>query len=79
MSALTSVAVVAMGVVGTVVVLVRDPFRQVLVTSVFGVVTAVVMLLLGAPDVALSEIVVGGVVVPVVVLLALSRLGEMDP
>lgn len=58
---------------GTGVALNRDPVRQALVASFFGLMLAVLFLLLQAPDVALSEIVVGAVAVPLMILLALAK------
>jgi uncharacterized MnhB-related membrane protein len=64
-------AFVAAGGVG--VVLSRDPAEQSVALSLFGLLLAVLFLLLDAPGVALSEIVVGSVIVPLMVLLALSK------
>ena len=64
--------VVALG--GTAVVLTRDPARQALVTSVFGVSLAVLFLAFQAPDVALSQIVVGAVVLPAMIMLTLRKI-----
>lgn len=64
--------VVALG--GTAVVLTRDPARQALVTSVFGVSLAVLFLAFQAPDVALSQIVVGAVALPAMIMLALRKI-----
>ena len=60
MTALQSVCLIAVAVAGTAVVLTRDPLRQAVA--------------FGAPDVALSQIVVAGVAVPVMVLLALAKI-----
>jgi uncharacterized MnhB-related membrane protein len=57
---------------------VRDPLRQLIVTGGFGVALAVLFLVFGAPDVALSEIVVATVVVPLMALLALLRLARRE-
>ena len=64
--------VVALG--GTAVVFTRDPARQALVTSVFGVSLAILFLAFQAPDVALSQIVVGAVVLPAMIMLALRKI-----
>lgn len=64
--------VVALG--GTAVVLTREPARQALVTSVFGVSLAVLFLAFQAPDVALSQIVVGAVALPAMIMLALRKI-----
>jgi energy-converting hydrogenase B subunit D len=71
---LAVLAVVAVG--GTATVAVRDPVRQLVVSGGFGLALALMFLVYGAPDVALSQVVVGAVVVPVMVLLALARLAR---
>jgi energy-converting hydrogenase B subunit D len=67
-----TLVIVALG--GTAVVLTREPARQALVTSVFGVSLAVLFLAFQAPDVALSQIVVGAVALPAMIMLALRKI-----
>jgi energy-converting hydrogenase B subunit D len=74
MSVLQTVCLVAVAVAGTATVLTRDPLRQTVSSSMFGLTLAVLFLAFGAPDVALSQIVVAGVAVPVMVLLALAKI-----
>ena len=74
MTALHLACLAAVAVTGTVVVAVRDPLRQVVCAGFFGLALAVLFLAFGAPDVALSQIVVGSVAVPAMVLLALAKL-----
>jgi uncharacterized MnhB-related membrane protein len=64
----------AVAVAGTATVLIRKPLRQAVASGVLGLSLAVLFLAFGAPDVALSQIVVAGVAVPVMVLLALAKL-----
>jgi len=73
-SALQTVGLLAVAVPGTATVLTRDPLRQALSSGVLGLALAVLFLAFGAPDVALSQIVVAGVAVPVMVLLALAKI-----
>ena len=61
-------------VAGTGVVLTRDPFSQTIGLSFFGLTLALMFFILQAPDVALSQIVVGAVALPLMVLLALARI-----
>lgn len=68
-------ALVALG--GTAVVLTRDPRRQLFVAGIFGLLLAALFHALHAPDVALSEIVVGSVVVPMLVVATLVKLEKM--
>jgi energy-converting hydrogenase B subunit D len=72
-TALQLAALLAVTVSGTATVLVRDPSRQVVIGGFFGLSLAVLFFVLGAPDVALSQIVVSAVAVPVMALLALAR------
>jgi len=74
MNALQAVCLLVVAAAGTGTVLTRDPLRQTLAAAVFGLALAVLFLAFGAPDVALSQIVVAGVAVPVMVLLALAKI-----
>jgi energy-converting hydrogenase B subunit D len=71
-----AIAMVSMGIVGTAVVLARDPLRQALILGVYGMTMIVTFFALQAPDVALSAIVVTSVGLPPMVLLALRKLRE---
>jgi uncharacterized MnhB-related membrane protein len=57
---------------GGCVALIRDPRRQVMAISANGVVLALLFLALRAPDVAYSEIVVGGAALPLLFLVTLA-------
>jgi energy-converting hydrogenase B subunit D len=61
------------GAAGTGVVLTRDPTSQIIGVSFFGLVLALMFLIFQAPDVALSQIVIGAVALPLMVLLALAK------
>ena len=71
-----AIAVVAMGIVGTAVVLARDPLRQVFVLGIYGMTMIAAFFALQAPDVALSAIVITTVGLPPMVLLALRKLRQ---
>lgn len=58
---------------GLGVVLTRDPLRQTVVVSFYGLLLALLFFALQAPDVALSAIVVGTVALPLMILLALAK------
>lgn len=60
-------------VTGTAVVLTREPGRQAIVLSGYGVVLGVLMLALQAPDVAMSQLAVGSAVVPLLVVLTIAK------
>jgi len=59
---------------GTSVVATRDPLRQAMLASFFGILLALLFFVLQAPDVALSEIVVGAVALPLMILLSLAKI-----
>jgi energy-converting hydrogenase B subunit D len=71
MTAIVLVAVTLVGVVGTVVALTFRPERQAIALSVFGLALTVLFVALQAPDVALSQLVIGGAVVPLMVMLTI--------
>jgi energy-converting hydrogenase B subunit D len=62
---------------GTAVVLIRDPLRQAIVASIFGLLLALLFFAFQAPDVALSQIVVGSVALPLMIVLTLSKLARL--
>ena len=76
MTVLQAVALLTVAGGGTAVVLTRDPTRQVIVTGFFGLLLGILFFIFQAPDVALSQIVVGGIALPVMVLLTLAKLRE---
>ena len=76
MSVLQVAALVLVAAGGTAVVLSRDPLRQALIVSIYGLLLAVLFFIFQAPDVALSQIVVGTIAIPILVLLALTRVRE---
>ncbi len=73
MSVLVAVALVLTAVGGTAVVLTREPVHQAIVLSVFGLLLAILFVVLQAPDVALSQLVIGAAVLPLMVLLAIAK------
>jgi uncharacterized MnhB-related membrane protein len=66
---LTFVLLAAVAVVAT-----QDPRRQAVTLSIFGLSLTLLFMVLEAPDVALSQVAVGTAVVPLMVLLAISRI-----
>jgi energy-converting hydrogenase B subunit D len=77
-TALTLLALGLAAVAGTVVVVTRDVTHQAIVHAVYGLVLGLVFLLLQAPDVALAQAAVSGVLLPLLVLIALAKLREQD-
>jgi energy-converting hydrogenase B subunit D len=61
---------------GAAVVLTRDPLHQAIVASDYAQLLGILFLVLQAPDVALSQIVVGAVALPLMILLALAKCRE---
>jgi energy-converting hydrogenase B subunit D len=61
-------AVGAAGLVAT-----RDPVRLAIVSSIYALLLAVLFTVFQAPDVALSEIAVGAIAFPLVVVVAVAK------
>lgn len=72
--ALTIAALLLTAFMATSVVLTRDPARQAIVLSAYGLVLAVLFVVMQAPDVAMSQTAVGTVVVPLIVMLAVHAI-----
>jgi uncharacterized MnhB-related membrane protein len=65
-------------VAGTAVVLTRNPVSQVIGLTFYGLVLTLMFFIFQAPDVAFSQIVVGAVVLPLMVLLTLAKLKSRE-
>jgi energy-converting hydrogenase B subunit D len=72
-AALIVVALLLVAAAGTAVVATDDPARQAVTLSAYGVVLALLFLVLQAPDVALSQIAVGTALVPLMVMLTVRK------
>jgi uncharacterized MnhB-related membrane protein len=75
---LQAVVLGLVAIVGTAVVLARDPLKQSMVVGVYGFLLAVLFFVFQAPDVALSQIVVATVALPIMILLALAKIREHE-
>lgn len=73
MTVLQVAALAAVALGGGAVVLSPDPLRQVIVLGIYGLALTMLFFVFQDPDVALSEIVVSTVGLPVMVLLALRK------
>ena len=73
---IAALAAVAIG--GGAVVISPDPLRQVIVLGIFGMSLTFLFFVFQDPDVALSEIVVSSVGLPLMVLLALRKVNEQN-
>jgi uncharacterized MnhB-related membrane protein len=70
---LQSVALALVVLTAPAVVLSRDPLKMIVVNGLYGLLLVLVFVLYGAPDVALSMLVVSTVAYPLVVLVAIAR------
>jgi len=75
-NALIAVALTLVLVGAVAVVVTDDPARQAVTLSVYGLLMAVLFVLLAATDVALSQIVVGTAIVPLMVMLTIRKIRE---
>ncbi|HEY2550619.1 MAG TPA: hydrogenase subunit MbhD domain-containing protein [Streptosporangiaceae bacterium] len=78
MDALQVTILVLVAAGAAVVVKTRDPVRQVVLLSFYGLLLALLFLAFQAPDVTLSELVVGAVLLPVLLLLTLTRVRRRE-
>lgn len=69
-------AMVAAG--GLAVVLTRDPLSQAIVVSFYGILLALMFFLFQAPDVALSQITIGALALPLMILLSLAKIRRRE-
>ncbi|HEX8947598.1 MAG TPA: hydrogenase subunit MbhD domain-containing protein [Dissulfurispiraceae bacterium] len=74
MTALHFIIYLLLAVVGAGVVFTRDPLPQAIVAGIYGMLLSLLFIALQAPDVALSEIAIGAVMFPLMVLLALTKI-----
>jgi energy-converting hydrogenase B subunit D len=73
MDALQVTILVLVAAGATAVVLIRVPARQVIALSAYGLLLAVLFMAFQAPDVTLSELTVGAVALPILLLLTLAK------
>ncbi len=73
---IAALSAVALG--GGAVVITSDPLRQTIVLGMFGLSLTMLFFVFQAPDVALSEIVVSSVGLPVMILLAIRKVREQE-
>jgi energy-converting hydrogenase B subunit D len=77
-TALQIAALAAVALLGGGVVAATDPLRQTFVLGIYGLALTMMFFVFQAPDVALSEIVVSTVGLPVMVLLALRKVRQHE-
>ncbi len=77
-TALQAAILVLVAAGATAVVLMRQPSRQVVLLSVYGLLLAVLFFAFQAPDVALSQLTVGAVILPILFLLTLAKVRRQE-
>ena len=78
MDVLQATILVLVAAAATMVVVIRVPARQVIALSVYGILLAVLFLVFQAPDVTLSELTVGAVALPILLLLTLAKIRRRE-
>ncbi len=73
MNAAIGIVFLMIAACGAGVALTRDPLRQLVVFGAFGVSLTIAFFILDAPDVALSELAVGTVIVPLITLITIAK------
>jgi len=68
-----AVVLILAAVAATAVALCLDPLRQIVVNGIYGLLLVILFVVLQAPDVALSMLVVTTVAYPLIVLAAIRR------
>jgi uncharacterized MnhB-related membrane protein len=77
-TAIQVAALLLVAVTATAVVLTPEALRQALVLGIFGLTLTLLFFTFQAPDVALSEIVISTVGLPLIILLALRKIREQE-
>lgn len=78
MDALQVTLLVLVSAGATAVALIRSPLRQVIALSGYGLLLALLFLVFQAPDVTLSELTVGAVALPILLLLTLAKVRRRE-
>lgn len=76
MTVLQIIALILVAAGGAAVVLTGDPLRQTMVLGMYGISLTFLFFTFQAPDVALSEIVVTGIGMPLIILAALRKIHQ---
>lgn len=78
MNVLLALLLTLVGAAGTITVNIREPVRQTIAAGILSLLLALLFFALQAPDVALSEIVVGSIAIPLMLLLAIAKVREQQ-
>jgi uncharacterized MnhB-related membrane protein len=69
---------VLVGLTAPAVVLSRNPKEQVVTLSFYGLLCGLMFFIFQAPDVALSQITIGAVMLPLMIMLALTKMRRQN-
>jgi uncharacterized MnhB-related membrane protein len=72
------IALILVAAGGAAVVMTGEPLRQAMVLGIYGIGLTFLFFTFQAPDVALSEIVVTGIGLPVIILAALRKIRQHE-
>jgi energy-converting hydrogenase B subunit D len=72
------IALVLVAAGGGAVVMTGEPLRQTMVLGIYGVSLTLLFFTFQAPDVALSEIVITGIGLPLIILAALRKIRQHE-
>jgi uncharacterized MnhB-related membrane protein len=78
MDTLQVVVLVLVAAGAVLVVRTRDRVRLVIALSVYGMLLAILFFVFQAPDVTLSELAVGAIALPLILLLAISKVRKPE-
>lgn len=78
MQVLQVVALVLVAAGATVVVRTRERVRLVIALSAYGMLLAILFFVFQAPDVTLSELTVGAIALPLILLLAITKVRKPE-
>ena len=78
MTVLQIVALAAVALGGTAVVLTHEPLRQTMVLGIYGIALTLLFFVFQAPDVALSQIVISTLGLPLIILAALRKIRQHE-
>jgi energy-converting hydrogenase B subunit D len=76
LTVLQIIALVLVALGGAAVVFTPEPLRQTMVLSIYGIALTFLFFTFQAPDVALSELVISGVGLPLIILAALRKIRQ---
>jgi energy-converting hydrogenase B subunit D len=71
-------AIIVVAAAAPLVVLTRAPVRQAMTAGIFGLALTGLFFAFQAPDVALSQIVISALALPMMILLALAKIREHE-